>query len=166
MGHAIVKRLRDVSGAVTLAGRSPVSSVNPAQDLCEPLQMAAVTAEEQILTPRPVLTVCSLSPALTPATSSTACIKRCAVVHLGLTDKVLQQNFRSSCKSSGMVSVTSAVNSGFLKNEYSSIFVAIERTTFVLSTILFVLTCIFHLLILFYSAVVSSVKLHFNVLVQ
>lgn len=43
--------LRDVSGAVTVAGSSLVSSVNPAQDLCELLQMAAVTVEEQVLTP-------------------------------------------------------------------------------------------------------------------
>lgn len=55
-----------------------MSSVNPAQDRCELLQMTAVSAEEQVLTPRPVLRDCSLFLALTPATSSTASIKKCA----------------------------------------------------------------------------------------
>lgn len=55
---------------------------------------------------------------------------------------------------------------GFVKMN-GSVFVAVARTTFHLSMALFVLALYFiYLVTTFYSAVVSSVKLYFNVLIQ
>lgn len=69
------------------------------------------------------------------------------------------------CKGNGMLSLINMYQLGFV-NINSTIFVAI-RTIFHLSMALFVLALYFtYLLTLLYSAVISSVKLYFNVLIQ
>lgn len=162
----------DLSGAAASAGASsacpqqnlPVITAAPAQDLCELLRMAVASAEEQVPTPRASpLRLLSPSSALIAATSATTCIKGCVVLQLGLTSKALWQNFRLLQRE--WDAVLNIYQLSFV-NMNSTIFVTI-RTVFHLSMALFVLALYFtYLLTLLYSAVISSVKLYFNVLIQ